>query len=386
MEINSELLENLLNRGDEIDLDDGSHLDFKEMLHLGTRKQRREFAKDLVGFANTRGGFLVIGVEDETWNPVGIDPQLFDSERIERIGREGLRPMMSVTARLVPRAGLHFGVIHIPKTHEVHRTPDGRVYIRIGRSTEPADPPNVARLHREKAMWTAAQNALGSLESYEDQEVDDLLEMFAEKFTSHGILGRFSQKKREKSFFALKMHLEAFESFKQGCTIRVHPNQSIDETGMRLIMLRGYGLLAGAYLRNEKRNQPNQEPIIITMEFDPLRRDEEGELSREEELFFEWLEKFKKLPEEEYDREIYRLNRQVGGISKEEFFQFMKQRFEWAYTGAARSVKLAELATEMLETRIEHLEKFDLWTWFVLANLGLASTSDLFALKIPYRK
>ncbi|MHA1950622.1 MAG: ATP-binding protein [Candidatus Thorarchaeota archaeon] len=379
-------MEELLNRRDEIDLEDGSHLDYKEMLHLSTRDQRREFAKDLVGFANTRGGFLVIGVEDETWNPVGIDPQQFDSERIERIGREGLRPMMSVTARLVPRAGLHFGVIHIPKTHEVHCTPDGRVYIRIGRSTEPADPSNVARLHRENAMWIAAQNALGSLEGYRDQEVDDLLEMFAEKLTSHGILGRFSQKKREKSFFALKIHQETFESFKQGCTIRVHPNQSIDEAGKRLIMLRGYGLLAGAYLRSEERGQPNQEPIIITMEFDPLKRDEEGESSREEELFFEWLEKFKEMPEREYDREIYRLNSQVEEISNEEFLQFMGQRFEWAHIGAARALKLVELTTEMWETRVEHLRKLDLWTWVVLANLGLASTSDLFALKIPYRK
>lgn len=92
------------------------------------------------------------------------------------------------------------------------------------------------------------------------------------------------------------------------------------------------------------------------------------------------------MPEREYDREIYRLNSQVGEISNEEFLQFMEQRFEWASIGAARAVKLAKLAAEMLETRIEHLEKFDLWTWLVLANFGLASTSDLFALKIPYRK
>ncbi len=385
MEINSEKLEELLNRGDEIDLDDGSHLDYKEMLHLETRNQRREFAKDLVGFANTRGGFLVIGVEDGTWNRVGIAPQDFDSERIERVGREGLRPMMKVTARLILREGLHFGVIHIPKTHELHCTNDGQEYIRIGRSTEPADVPNVARLRRENATWIATQNALGSLEGYKDEDIERLIEMFAEKLTSSGIRGYFFEKDREKSFFAFKEYLETFETFKQDCTIRVNPNQPIDEAGMRLIMLRGYGLLAGAYLRSENRGTPNQEPIIITMEYNPAEtgRDEEGGSSREEDIFFEWLEKFKGIPEQEHDRELFRLKREM---SNEEFLQFMRERFEWASVGAARAFELMKLVNEMWKTRLEYMEKFDPLTWVVLANLGLASVSDLSSLKIPYRK
>jgi len=47
---------------------------------------------------------------------------------------------------------------------------------------------------------------------------------------------------------------------------------------------------------------------------------------------------------------------------------------------------LVELATQMVKTRIEYFEKFNPLTWVVLANLGLASTSDLFALKIPFKK
>jgi hypothetical protein len=124
------------------------------------------------------------------------------------------------------------------------------------------------------------------------------------------------------------------------------------------------------------------------MEIDPsaLRQDEEGESSREEELFFEWLEKFKEMPEGEYDREVYRLNRQVGEISNEEFLQFMRQRFGWAQIGAARALKLNELETEMWKTRVEYMKKFSLLTWVVLANFGVASTSDLFALKVQYKK
>ncbi len=54
---------------------------------------------------------IVLGVEDETWNLVGIDPQQFDSERIGKMGREVVRPMIRVTAILVPRQDLHFCVI-----------------------------------------------------------------------------------------------------------------------------------------------------------------------------------------------------------------------------------------------------------------------------------
>ncbi len=387
MEIDSRLLEKLLEHKDETDLEDGSHLDYKQMLCLDTKNERREFAKDLVGFANVNGGFLVIGVEDKTWKPVGIDPQQFNSERIERIGREGVRPLIKVTTRLVSLRNLQFGVIYVPKTHEVHSIRNGQVYVRMGRSVEPADPDTVARLKREKAKWIAAQNILGSLEGYKDREVDGLLDVFANKLTSPNILSHFFPERTERAFFNLKWHQHEFDAFRQACKIRAHPNGSIGEAAMKLITLRAYGLLAAAHLKTKDEEKPKREKIIITMEFDvsEFYRLKEENVDFKEKMFFEWLKRFRDAPEGKYDREIFRLNKSSGEISDNEFLQFMKEWFESEVVGAARSVKLARLETEMLKAKYEALDHSNFTTWLVLANLGLASVSDLFALKLPFK-
>lgn len=387
MEISLQKLDELLSHRDETDLQDGSHLDYKLELHLDTKNERRQFAKDVIGFANINGGYLVIGVEDENWNLIGIDPENFDSEKIERVGREMVRPKVRVTARLLQKGNKYFGVIYVPKTHELHSTLDYQVYARIGRSVEPVGPSFITGLKIENAVWMASQNKLGSMEKYHDQDVDLLLERFAENLTCPTIFGRLFQKKREEAFFALQAHQEGFELFKQSCSIRVHPNDSIDEEAMRLIMLRGYGLLAAAYLRSKNRGEPNQEPIIITMELEPSKMTPDGDyiFSKEEDIFFNWLEEFKGLHEEEHDRELFTLRNEFDKMSNDEFIQFMQKRFIWPHWGAARALKLTTLQIEQIKTQVKAMGNLDLMTWNVLVNFGLASVSDLFSLKLPYR-
>ena len=51
-------------------------LDFKETLDLSSRRDRLELARDILAMANTLGGFIVIGVEDATFEVVGIPEHL----------------------------------------------------------------------------------------------------------------------------------------------------------------------------------------------------------------------------------------------------------------------------------------------------------------------
>jgi len=51
-------------------------LDYKEHLHLNHDKQLCDFAKDVLAIKNIGGGFLVVGVEDKTWRPVGLAAEL----------------------------------------------------------------------------------------------------------------------------------------------------------------------------------------------------------------------------------------------------------------------------------------------------------------------
>jgi predicted HTH transcriptional regulator len=67
MELNSELAEELINQGFEsADLDYKVEFDNSENAWM-------EIAKDVFGMANYGGGHIVIGVEDGTFKPIGVD-------------------------------------------------------------------------------------------------------------------------------------------------------------------------------------------------------------------------------------------------------------------------------------------------------------------------
>jgi tetratricopeptide (TPR) repeat protein len=56
-------------------------LDFKSNLRLEEDEQTARFARNVLAMKNVGGGFLVIGVEDKTWNPVGLsEPLKYDSK------------------------------------------------------------------------------------------------------------------------------------------------------------------------------------------------------------------------------------------------------------------------------------------------------------------
>ena len=48
---------------------EGTLLDYKSIITLGTQSQRRELAKDISSFANERGGSLLYGIPEDRANP-----------------------------------------------------------------------------------------------------------------------------------------------------------------------------------------------------------------------------------------------------------------------------------------------------------------------------
>jgi hypothetical protein len=59
------------------------HLDFKETLEIDSDYGCASFGKDALGVKNVGGGYIVIGVEDKKWNPVGLSKRLgFDTKML----------------------------------------------------------------------------------------------------------------------------------------------------------------------------------------------------------------------------------------------------------------------------------------------------------------
>jgi hypothetical protein len=67
-------------------------LDYKERVDLSDTASRVELSKDILAMANTKGGHIVIGVEDETWKLVGVEERSLAHFRggasvMEKIGK-----------------------------------------------------------------------------------------------------------------------------------------------------------------------------------------------------------------------------------------------------------------------------------------------------------
>ncbi len=83
-------------------------LDYKQILRLENDKELCDFAKDILAMKNVGGGYIVVGVEDKTWKPLGLATNLpYDSKLL----RDKLRRSSG--------ADLDVDIVH----HDLHLPP-----------------------------------------------------------------------------------------------------------------------------------------------------------------------------------------------------------------------------------------------------------------------
>ena len=57
------------------------HLDYKQELHLDTNPGLAGFARDVLGMKNVGGGYIIVGVRDKTWEPIGNKQTIADDTK-----------------------------------------------------------------------------------------------------------------------------------------------------------------------------------------------------------------------------------------------------------------------------------------------------------------
>jgi len=118
-------------------------LDYKKMIS-GSERDKAELAKDICAFANSQGGYLVIGVEERHGKPVhppcGTEPLLERQkaeEWVEQVANSNIaqRVITDVRSIAVPNSELCIIVVHVPMStrmpHMVTSQRDNRYYRRI---------------------------------------------------------------------------------------------------------------------------------------------------------------------------------------------------------------------------------------------------------------
>lgn len=158
---------------------EGFHLDFKQEM-----KDNNAFAKSVVGFANTDGGQLIIGVADDgsVRGAVNVDPLML---KIDDIAFNRCEPPITVVQETLVIEGKTVLIVNVPKgTQRPYRTKDGKYYIRSANRCRQASREELLRMFQssesifyDETFVAAAQYAVLDVDSFQN---------FLEKYIDYG--------------------------------------------------------------------------------------------------------------------------------------------------------------------------------------------------------
>lgn len=145
---------------DKIRLGEDSFLEFKDVRFSGGKirgPKPDDLADEIAAFANSRGGVLLLGIDDETREPVGIPVEGLDAveTQVRQAYEDSVRPSVApdIERVMLPDGtGVEQPVIRIdvPPSLYVHQSPGGYFH-RVGSSKRPIDPGHLARLFQQRS-------------------------------------------------------------------------------------------------------------------------------------------------------------------------------------------------------------------------------------------
>ena len=151
-------LEHLLQRHE------GKTLDFKRDL-----SSPAGVIKTVVAFANTAGGDVVVGVDDQR-SVVGVEQPLDEEERLANLIADRIYPVVVADIEVVPWRSSNVLVAHVPGSpirphHVVSEGPEVGVYVRLGSTSRRADPAMIVELKRYRMNRSFDEDPLPELNS-----------------------------------------------------------------------------------------------------------------------------------------------------------------------------------------------------------------------------
>lgn len=135
---------------------ENSILDKKSLLIIeGKKADWKELAKDCVCFANSYGGKINIGIEDDEEEPK--EDQVIDTKLIEAIQKRissltinvGIAPIIRTSSN----GGEYIELSVLRNSQSIASTTDGKYYMRVSDDCKPVLPDDIERLFSEKSAF-----------------------------------------------------------------------------------------------------------------------------------------------------------------------------------------------------------------------------------------
>lgn len=165
---------------------EGKTLEFKRNLSSPTKPLRT-----VVAFANSAGGRLVIGVNNDG-SVAGVEDPLAEEERITSLIADRISPQLVPSVDLVTVGEATVLVVDVPLStrrphHMKDQGPQDGVYIRLGSSTRQADPALVAELERN-ARGVAFEDLPEPRATLDDLDLEGLSELRGRRTEAEDLL------------------------------------------------------------------------------------------------------------------------------------------------------------------------------------------------------
>lgn len=146
-----------------IDRGEGEAVDFK--IEVEALKPK-DLAKAMVCFANTRGGKIIVGVEDKRKEIVGVKDFRKLEEIVRNVSRNNCRPPVGFEIEQIEIEGKVVVIIHISKSRELHQA-DRIYYVRRGAGCREASPEELTQLLYDRGKFAYDRSPVPGA-SYED--------------------------------------------------------------------------------------------------------------------------------------------------------------------------------------------------------------------------
>lgn len=161
---------------------EGKTLEFKRDL-----SSPENFLRTIVGFANTSGGIVVVGVEDRTRRVVGVRDPLAEEERVTNLVSDNVLPVLVPDIEILPWRNSQLMAVRVypsaGRPHHLRRLgPDAGVFVRVGSTNRRADPVLIEEMRRHARSETFDEQPMPALDS-ESIDFRAASESFAESRT-----------------------------------------------------------------------------------------------------------------------------------------------------------------------------------------------------------
>lgn len=177
---------------ERIQLSEDSTLEFKRIEVAANHVRspgRDDFANEMAAMANTRGGTVVLGVDDQSHKVLGIPLKDLDTvqEWVTEICNESIEPALDAyirKLRIENYDGMSVPIIRVdlPRSLFIHKSPSG-YFKRTGSSKREMAPDVLARLFHERSHTRLIRFDETIVPG---TELSDLQYALAKKFTSDG--------------------------------------------------------------------------------------------------------------------------------------------------------------------------------------------------------